>query len=245
MGWTDPCQYMNGQLKFFTLMTHILLVDDDNELTEMLGQYLEAEGFRVSRASDGEAGVRLALSGEHQAVVLDVMMPRLDGFECLRRIRAHSTIPVLMLTAKGDEVDRIVGLEIGADDYLPKPFNPRELIARLRAILRRAQGQDADTRPGVIHIGALEIHPNTRRATAHGQPLELTSTEFNLLLTLCRHAGEVVSKEALSQQALGRPLARYDRSIDMHLSNLRKKLAPHGLDETILTVRRQGYQLAG
>lgn len=227
-------------------MAQILIVDDDHELSEMLADYLQAEGYSTERVFDGEIGVTTALSGQFDAIVLDVMMPKLDGFEALRQIRSRSRVPVIMLTAKGDDIDRIVGLEIGADDYLPKPFNPRELLARLRAILRRSQNTSVtrDKEPVTVSIGPLEIHPTTRSVFIDGQALDLTSTEFNLLQTLVQQSGNVVSKELLSQQALGRLLTRYDRSIDMHMSNLRKKLSEQGADSLIITVRGQGYQLA-
>jgi DNA-binding response OmpR family regulator len=228
-------------------MTRILIVDDDTELSDMLADYLHAEGFDVERVFDGESGARQALSGHYDAVVLDVMMPGIDGFEALRRIRAQSSLPVLMLTAKGDDIDRIVGLEIGADDYLPKPFNPRELLARLRAVLRRTLGGQRENQHAekLWRIGSLEVHPLSRSARVNDQLLDLTSTEFSLLQTLVKQAGEVVSKEQLSQQALGRTLEKYDRSIDMHMSNLRRKMAQHGLESLIITVRGQGYQLSG
>lgn len=228
-------------------MKHILIIDDDAELSDMLGEYLEPEGFTIERAFDGKAGVQQALAGVYDAIVLDVMMPELDGFEVLRRIRSHSSVPVLMLTAKGDDVDRIVGLEIGADDYLPKPFNPRELLARLRAVLRRTQisKQEPEHNDTSIRIGLLEVHPASRTALAHGQSLDLTSAEFNILHTLVKQGGHVVSKEKLSEHALGRTLEKYDRSIDMHMSNLRKKLSEYGLGSMIITVRGQGYQLSG
>jgi DNA-binding response OmpR family regulator len=227
-------------------MTHILIIDDDTELSGMLGEYLEPEGFTIEHAFDGKTGVQQALNNSYDAVVLDVMMPELDGFEVLRRIRSHSSVPVLMLTAKGDDVDRIVGLEIGADDYLSKPFNPRELLARLRAVLRRTQNtkQQEEHDGVVLRIGLLEIHPSSRTALVQGEVLDLTSTEFNLLHTLVKQTGHVVSKENLSAQALGRPLEKYDRSIDMHMSNLRKKMAEHQLGSIIMTVRGQGYQLS-
>ena len=226
-------------------MTHILIVDDDTELSSMLGEYLAAEGFSIDQAFDGKQGVQKAITGQYDAVVLDVMMPELDGFEVLRRIRSDSSVPVLMLTAKGDDVDRIVGLEIGADDYIPKPFNPRELLARLNAVLRRTQvSRQHPPKEQVEHIGPLEINPATRTALAKGQTLDLTSTEFNLLYTLVKHAGKIVSKESLCEQGLGRKLEKYDRSIDMHMSNLRKKMAQLELDSMLITVRGQGYQLA-
>ena len=227
-------------------MAHILIIDDDTELSDMLGEYLQAEGFSITRVFDGKAGVQQALTGLYDAIVLDVMMPVLDGFEVLRQIRSQSNVPVLMLTAKGDDIDRIVGLEIGADDYLPKPFNPRELLARLRAVLRRTHSDQPkqDHQAPVLQLGSLEIRPSSRCALANGQPLDLTSTEFNLLHTLVKQVGHVVSKENLSEQALARSLEKYDRSIDMHMSNLRKKLTERNLKSKIMTVRGQGYQLS-
>lgn len=226
-------------------MAQVLLVDDDAELGEMLKEYLEREGFGATAVQDGETGVAAALSGGYALIVLDVMMPRLNGIDALRRIRQHdSRVPVLMLTARGDDVDRIVGLELGADDYVPKPCTPRELVARIRAILRRTQAQDAAAPTAApLTVGRLTLWPEKRRAEWNDAPLELTSTEFNLLEVLVRHAGKVVGKQELSEQALGRPLARYDRSIDVHLSSVRHKL---GLDaqgrSPIQTVRGLGYQ---
>ncbi|RUQ40746.1 MAG: response regulator transcription factor [Candidatus Competibacteraceae bacterium] len=225
-------------------MTTVLLVDDDIELSGMLKEYLEREGFAATTVGDGESGVTEALSGRYAIVVLDVMMPYLNGIEALRRIRMHSRIPVLMLTAKGEDIDRIVGLELGADDYVPKPCTPRELVARLRAILRRGSAALAApvlTEPLVV--GPLTLWPAQRRAEWAGRALELTSTEFNLLQTLLRHAGRVVSKAELSEQGLGRPLARFDRSIDVHMSSIRQKLDMHSADRAwIQTVRGIGYQ---
>lgn len=222
----------------------ILLVDDDVELSGMLCDYLVRDGFEAMAVPDGESGVVEALSGRFALVVLDVMMPGIGGIEALRRIRAASTVPVLMLTARGDDLDRIVGLELGADDYVPKPCLPRELAARLRAILRRSQqaGEPASQAPLVV--GPLKLMPAQRRVEWDGTPVELTSTEFNLLEALARNAGRPVSKADLSAQALGRPLARFDRSIDVHLSSIRHKLGllPDGRS-CIQTVYRQGYQL--
>jgi two-component system, OmpR family, response regulator len=226
-------------------MTQVLLVDDDLELGEMLTEYLDREGFAATAVQDGETGVRQALSGAYGIVVLDVMMPGLNGIEALRRIRAQDRrLPVLMLTARGDDVDRIVGLELGADDYVPKPCTPRELVARIRAILRRTQVQEPDSpASGPLRVGALTLWPERRGVEWQGQPLELTSTEFNLLEVLVRNAGRVVSKQDLSQQALGRPLARYDRGIDVHLSSIRHKLGLDGEGRSpIQTVRGVGYQ---
>ncbi|MFC4931375.1 response regulator [Massilia sp. GCM10023247] len=227
-------------------MNHVLLIDDDKELVGMLSEYLEQEGFAVACAHDGVAGAREALSGRYAIAVLDVMMPAQNGIDTLRRIREQSRIPILMLTGRGDDADRILGLELGADDYVTKPCTPRELTARVRAILRRTH----DTAPGgsggaIVHaVGKLTVLPEQRRATWDGAALELTSTEFNLLEVLARHAGRPVSKAELSEQGLGRPLARFDRNIDVHLSSLRHKL---GLLEDgrspLQTVYRLGYQL--
>jgi two-component system OmpR family response regulator len=224
-------------------MAAVLLVDDDVELAEMLGDYLAQDGFEVSTRHDGESGVEAALSGDFAIAVLDVMMPKLSGIEVLRRIRAAGSLPVLMLTAKGDDLDRIVGLELGADDYVPKPCQPRELAARLRAILRRT-APAAETAGVPIVVGALRIRPELRRVEWDGAVVELTSTEFNLLEILARHAGRPVAKSELSEQALGRPLVRYDRSIDVHLSSIRHKLGTLADGRScIQTVYRQGYQL--
>lgn len=222
----------------------ILLVDDDVELATMLSDYLVRDGFEVLAVPDGESGVAEALSGRFALVVLDVMMPGIGGIEALRRIRAASTVPVLMLTARGDDLDRIVGLELGADDYVPKPCLPRELAARLRAILRRSQQSAEPAAQAPLVIGPLKLMPAQRRVEWDGTPVELTSTEFNLLEILARNAGRPVSKNDLSAQALGRPLARFDRSIDVHLSSIRHKLGslPDGRS-CIQTVYRQGYQL--
>ncbi len=227
-------------------MANVLLVDDDDELVGMLKDYLELEGFSVATASDGESGVAAALAGDFAIVVLDMMMPRLNGLESLRRIRAASTMPVLMLTARGDDADRILGLELGADDYVPKPCTPRELTARIRAILRRTQQATSGDEPPVqlITVGALSLWPEKRLAEWEGNAVSLTSTEFNLLEALARHAGRPVSKNDLSEQALGRPLARFDRSIDVHLSSIRHKLGTLADGRScIQTVYRQGYQL--
>ncbi len=225
-------------------MSKVLLVDDDVELVEMLKEYLEQEGFGVSVAHDGEAGVAEALSGQHAIAVLDVMMPRLNGVEALRRIRMKSAMPVLMLTARGDDMDRVVGLELGADDYVPKPCTPRELTARIRAILRRTQGGHPDSEPAMLGVGELVMWPGRRQAEWAGKPLDLTSTEFNLLEVLAREAGRPVSKNTLSEQGLGRPLARFDRSIDVHLSSIRHKLGTLADGRScIQTVYRLGYQL--
>lgn len=222
---------------------HVLLVDDDTELTAMLATYLEREGFAVQAVHNGEDGAALALTGRFAIAVLDIMMPRLSGIEALRRIRARSRMPVLMLTARGDDIDRIVGLDLGADDYVPKPCSPGELVARIRAILRRSE-YSAEATPTVLAAGPLQLWPGQRRAEWQGQLLELTGTEFNLLEVLVRQAGHLVSKDELSRQALGRPLTAYDRRIDVHISSIRQKLGlrPDG-ESWIQTVRGMGYQL--
>ena len=224
-------------------LTRILLADDDIELCALLSEYLSYEGFEVDAVHDGAAAVEQGRDGNYDIVVLDVMMPKLNGFDALRALREHTRTPVLMLTARGDDVDRIVGLEMGADDYLPKPCNPRELVARLRAILRRSQAWSSggDGFEPVI-AGELELRPGTREALLSGVALALTSAEFNVLEALVRRIGKIVSKSDLSEQALGRKLERYDRSIDVHVSNLRKKLGPlsDGAPR-IKTVRGAGY----
>lgn len=223
-------------------MAAVLLIDDDQELAELLGEFLRNEGFVVRHVADGESGVREALSGSYAIAVLDVMMPGLSGVEVLRRIRAQSRIPILMLTARGDGMDRIVGLELGADDYVPKPCLPRELAARLRAILRRSS--DAPSNDDDVTVGPLCLRPRQRTAEWQGQAIDLTSTEFNLLEVLARNAGRTVSKAELSERALGRPLNRFDRSIDVHLSSIRHKLGPLPDGRScIQTVFRQGYQM--
>lgn len=227
-------------------MARVLLVDDDVELVGLLRDYLVGEGFSVATAHDGESGVSAALAGGFDIVVLDVMMPGIDGVQALRLIRSASAVPVLMLTARGDDGDRITGLELGADDYVPKPCTPRELTARLRAILKRTVFGGISALPALapISIGALTVWPGERRAERAGAPLELTSTEFSLVELLARNAGRIVSKAELSQEALGRPLSRFDRSIDVHMSSIRQKLGalPDGRS-CIQTVIRKGYQL--
>lgn len=227
-------------------MSKLLLVDDDIELTNMLREYLEREGFSITAVHDGESAVREALNGDYALVVLDVMMPGMSGIEALSRIRTHSQIPVLMLTARGDDIDRIIGLELGADDYVPKPCMPRELAARIRAILRRANPDTANNQHEPLQVGGLTLLPEKRQASWQNQPLELTSTEFNLLEVLARRAGQTVSKNDLSTHGLGRTLTRYDRSIDVHMSSIRHKLGnlPDGRS-CIQTIRGICYQLVG
>src|SRR6202795_1198700 len=226
-------------------MDHVLVVDDDVELCALVQEYLTAEGFSLKAVHDGEQGLQQALTNEYALVVLDVMLPGINGFEVLRRIRSVSKIPVLLLTARGEDVDRIVGLEIGADDYLPKPFNPRELVARIRAILRRTRGKGETPVPEAIKVGEVELDPATRSVLHHGKPVELTSVEFGLLQVLLREAGRVVTREALVDEVLGRKFSPFDRSIDMHVSKVRKKLgdSDSGTDH-IKTVRGVGYIFA-
>ena len=224
----------------------LLVIDDDVELCELLKDYLEPEGFEVVVANISKQGLELALSGEYSLVVLDVMLPDMSGFEVLRQIRASSKIPVIMLTARGDDVDRIVGLEMGADDYLPKPFNPRELVARIRAIQRRyepANSEDPGSAlPERLVVGDMELDKGTRVVSRSGNPVEITSVEFDILEVLMRSAGKVVPRKDLVNDALGRGYSPFDRSVDVHVSSLRRKLGNRqdGL-ERIKTVRGTGY----
>jgi two-component system, OmpR family, response regulator CpxR len=223
----------------------ILVIDDDVELCSLVTEYLRPEGFQVEAAHDGKSGLTRALSGEHLLVVLDVMLPGLNGFDVLRKLRDGSRIPVLLLTARGEDVDRIVGLEIGADDYLPKPFNPRELVARIRAVLRRSQGKGIKQEvPEIIRVGDVELDPGTRSVRHRGEPVEFTSVEFDLLQVLLREAGRVVTREALVDEVLGRKFSPFDRSIDMHVSKVRKKLGDLDSEDHIKTVRGAGYIFA-
>ncbi len=221
-------------------MERILIVDDDVELCALVKEYLGAEEFQVDAVHSGHDGLEHALSGDYDLVVLDVMLPGKNGLDVLRELRQHSQVPVLILTARGEDVDRIVGLEIGADDYLPKPFNPRELLARIRAILRRIGGTaEAGT---AVAVGDVELDPATRVVRKGGEPVELTSVEFSLLEALLRAAGQVVTREKLVNDVLGRKFMPYDRSVDMHVSKIRKKLGdqPDG-SERIKAVRGAGY----
>ncbi|MBN1343255.1 MAG: response regulator transcription factor [Phycisphaerae bacterium] len=223
----------------------LLVIDDDVELCELVTEYLEPEGFQVESVLRGEQGVERALSGEHALVIVDVMLPGMNGLDVLRRIRSKSVVPVLMLTARGDDVDRIVGLELGADDYLPKPFNPRELVARIRAILRRAGESVGNGGPGRmerLRVGDVELDVGARVVRQDGKVVDLTTAEFGLLETLLRSAGAVVPRTDLFEAALDRELTPLDRSVDMHVSNLRKKLgAKCGDVERIKAVRGVGY----
>ncbi len=225
-------------------MEDILLIDDDVELCSMLTDYLGRYEFRVHGVHRGDEGLKTARGREWALILLDVMLPGLDGFEVLKQIRASSDVSVLLLTARGEDVDRIVGLEIGADDYLPKPFNPRELLARMRAILRRRSGSAAKSESALLRVDDLELDAAARSVVQGGQKIDLTSVEFALLETLMRFPGQVVSREQLSESVLGRKLDPFDRSLDMHVSRLRRKLSENGArDEQVKTIRGSGYQL--
>lgn len=223
-------------------MNKILLVDDDSELTTLLKEILTLEGFQVVVAGDGAQGLQRLAEGGFDLILLDVMMPNMNGFEMLAVLREEHDTPVLMLTARGDSQDRVLGLESGADDYLAKPFDDRELLARIRAILRRTQTASKATNGEEIQFMDLLLKPGQQVASCHGEQLDLTATEFGLLECLLRHPGQIVSKKQLSEQVLGKRLEPFDRSIDMHLSNLRKKL-PERSDghPRFKTVRGKGY----
>jgi len=226
-------------------MEKLLLIDDDRELCQLLEEYLSAEGFEVDTAHDGDLALSKAQSADYAAIVLDVMLPKRNGFEVLKNLRQNHSTPVLMLTAKGDTIDRVVGLEIGADDYLPKPCDPRELVARLRAVLRRATPQQgANNGLDSLQVEELQLHPGSRSVHWEGREVPLTGTEFNVLELLARRAGQVISKDELTEQALNRKLTPYDRSIDVHVSNIRKKLHQSGAEkDLIINVRGAGYML--
>ncbi|MEJ2407163.1 MAG: response regulator transcription factor [Candidatus Thiodiazotropha sp.] len=222
-------------------MPNILLIDDDRALCELLSEYLESEGFSVESVHDGESGAARAKSGEWDAVILDVMMPGMSGFDVLRQIKPVVAAPVLMLTARGEDTDTVVGLELGADEYVAKPCSPRVLVARLRALLRRSGAEAGDT----VKVGDLELDAGSRSVTVGGGTVELTGAEFNLLQLLVSNAGKVVSKEVLASEGLGRPLQAYDRRIETHMAQIRRKLGslPDG-SQRIHTVRGTGYQYA-
>jgi len=223
----------------------ILVIDDDAELCKLVARFLTAEGFRVETVRTSTQGVERARSGEHELIVLDVMLPGMDGFEILRRLRTESRTPVLMLTARGDDLDKILGLEIGADDYLPKPFNPRELAARIRAILRRANASVSAPNSAPLVVADLELNPNSRIARIRGEVLNLTTIEFDLLDKFMNSVGRVVGREELVKEVLGREFSPFDRSIDTHVCNLRKKIGSYSNGtERIKNVRGVGYLFA-
>lgn len=226
-------------------MEKILIVDDDEELCALVMRYLKSEGFEAEAVHNGSQGAEKALTGDYVLLVLDVMLPGSNGFDVLRHVRRESAMPVLMLTARGDDIDRIVGLEIGADDYLPKPFNPRELVARIRAILRRSQAPrtvEPENQSTQLHIGDITLDSAARSVRRNNEIVDLTGAEFDLLAILLRNAGQVVTREELVKQVLGRPLTPLDRSIDTLVSNLRRKIGPtsDGL-ERIKSLRGIGY----
>jgi DNA-binding response OmpR family regulator len=220
-------------------MDRVLIVDDDVELCKLLTERLSTEGFVIEAVHDGPHGLERALSMDHDLVVLDLMLPGMGGLDVLRRLRAQSPVPVLILTARDEDVERILGLEIGADDYVPKPFNPRELIARIRAILRRTAR--VATLAGPLVVGDLRLDPAAREAWLNDTPLDLTSVEFTLLEVLLRNVGRVLSREHLTEAVLGRKLGSFDRVIDVHVSNVRRKLGPAQGGERIKAVRGSGY----
>ncbi len=220
----------------------LLVIDDDQELGQMLGDYLATDNLKITVEHTGERGLATLQSHDFDLLILDIMLPGISGLEVLKQVRRKSQIPVIMLTARGDDIDRIIGLEVGADDYLSKPFNPRELLARIKAILRRSQG--VTTNKGKLELGSIELDTRTHQAAVAGNTLSLTGTEFEILKSLLQTPGDVVSKEQLSERALGRRLLPYDRSIDTHISNLRGKLERAGnRNETIQNQRGVGYLL--
>ena len=225
-------------------MTKLLIADDDVELCQLLAEYLSAEAFEVAYVHDGQQAIEQASTGNFDLLILDVMMPKVMGFDVLNKLRKTTHIPIIMLTARGDDIDRIVGLELGADDYLPKPCNPRELLARLRAILRRSDLAKKPEPIETIEVAGITLNSATREVYYQQQALTLTSAEFNILQLLLLNAGKVVSKESLTEKALGRKLSAYDRSVDVHVSKIRKKLqAIAGDKQLISNIRGSGYQL--
>lgn len=224
--------------------SNILIIDDDIDLTDMLKEYLESMEFNVSVENDGEAGLHRATNSSHlDMILLDVMMPKKNGFEVLKALRVSHFTPVIMLTARGDDYDRVLGLEFGADDYLPKPFNHRELIARINAIIRRRTQYDDKESGDQLHVGAITIKPASHVVEFHNQTLELTGTEFATLKLLAENKGNLVTKQTISERILGRKLMEFDRSIDMHVSNIRKKMSAVDKENRIKTIRGSGYKL--
>lgn len=219
------------------------MIDDDTGLCELLSEYLSSQGFEIQSVHDGEQGLKLAQENDYALILLDVMLPTLDGFEVLKQLRQTKLTPVIMLTAKGEDFDRIFGLELGADDYIPKPFNHRELLARVKAITRRIEhinSLNINTTNKLL-VNGVTINLAAREASIDENTLTLTGTEYEILALLCKNASQVVSKEQISEEVLGRRLASFDRSIDMHVSNIRKKIAEHIKTERIKTMRGSGY----
>jgi len=230
-------------------VNRLLIVDDDHALVNLLKRFLDGEGFQVDAAYDHASGLAAAVAGDHELIVLDVMLPGGSGFELLKSLRQHSAVPVLLLTARGEAIDRILGLEIGADDYLAKPFDPRELVARIRAIFRRtrepAPGEARPEHDEVLTVGDVRMSIGSRTVTCANNPVDLTSVEFNVLELLLRRAGNVVTREQIAEAALGRSLNFFDRSVDVHVSRVRKKLGVlHGGDDLIRPIRGIGYFFA-
>ena len=224
-------------------MHHVLVIDDDRGLRDLLAEYLAGRGLKVDTAPDGKEGIRRIRAGNFDLVVLDIMMPGPDGLETTRQIRAFSSVPIIMLTARGDEMDRIVGLELGADDYLSKPFNPRELLARIQAVLRRTPRTAQES--SILHAGPVSIDTDRRSTTLNGEALDLTTTEFEILRILVANAGRVIPRERLMEMARGEAWAAFDRSVDVHISHLRKKLGEDSKrPQLIKTIRGVGYSFA-
>lgn len=221
----------------------LLMIDDDTGLCELLSEYLSAQGFSIQTAHDGQQGLELALQNDYALILLDVMLPSIDGFEVLKQLRQSKLTPVIMLTAKGEDFDRIFGLELGADDYIPKPFNHRELLARVKAITRRIEhiNSVSNNTNEKLSLNGITINFAAREASINNIPLTLTGTEYEILALLIKHAPDVISKEQISEDVLGRRLASFDRSIDMHVSNIRKKIAEHIEGDKIKTMRGAGY----
>lgn len=223
-------------------MPRLLIIDDDDRIRDLLAEYLGGRGFEVETAADGSLGLQALRGGSFDLVVLDVMMPGKDGFEVLRELRSDSSLPVIMLTARGDDFDRIVGLELGADDYLPKPFNPRELLARIQAVLRRSGASDSPD--ASVSAGPLRVDPDRREVRLDGELLDLTTTEFEILRILVANAGRVIPRERLMELARGAEYAAFDRSVDVHVSHIRRKLGDDPRrPRFIKTVRGVGYTL--
>jgi len=220
----------------------ILMIDDDQELTELLGEYLMSEGFNVDSCHDGLSGLKNAHRDDISLILLDIMMPGLNGLEVLKALGGRHKTPILMLTAKGDEADRVLGLELGADDYLPKPFKHRELLARINSILRRIEIIESNkTENKTLLVNNVQLKHSTREVSCHGNNIELTGTEYQLLYVLMSNPSAIISKNELSEKVLNRKLSAFDRSIDMHVSNIRKKLLPHSPSEKLKTIRGAGY----
>ncbi|TMP72285.1 DNA-binding response regulator [Pseudoalteromonas sp. S1609] len=221
----------------------LLMIDDDTGLCELLSEYISAQGFSIQTAHDGQQGLELALQNDYALILLDVMLPSIDGFEVLKQLRQSKLTPVIMLTAKGEDFDRIFGLELGADDYIPKPFNHRELLARVKAITRRIEhiNSVSNNTNKKLSLNGITINFAAREASINNIPLTLTGTEYEILALLIKHAPDVISKEQISEDVLGRRLASFDRSIDMHVSNIRKKIAEHIEGDKIKTMRGAGY----